>query len=63
LALRKVVGNEAFQSHMWRLFEDAIFGDQWDEEKRKFGYSKWMEDKLIDSLYNTWLVLDMYRKL
>jgi hypothetical protein len=33
LALGEVVGKEAFQSCMWRLFEDAIFGDEWDEEK------------------------------
>ena len=33
LALREVVGKEAFLSRMWRLFEDAISGDQWDEEK------------------------------
>jgi hypothetical protein len=48
---------------MRRLFEDAISGDEWDEEKRKSGYSKWMEDKLVDALYNTWPILDRYRKL
>jgi hypothetical protein len=48
---------------MRRLFEDAIFGKQWDEEKQKYGYSKWIEDKLVDALYNTWLVLESYRKL
>jgi hypothetical protein len=58
-----VVGKEAFQSYMRKLFEDAIFGDRWDEEKWKFGYSKWMEDKLIDTLYNTMLVLERYKKL
>jgi hypothetical protein len=33
LALGEVVGKEAFLSHMWRLFEDAISGDEWDEDK------------------------------
>jgi hypothetical protein len=37
---------------MRRLFEDAISGDEWDEDKRKLGYSKWMEDKLENALYN-----------
>jgi hypothetical protein len=53
LALEEVVGKEAFLSHMQRLFEDPISGHEWDEEKRKPGYSKWMEDKLVDVLYNT----------
>jgi hypothetical protein len=57
-----VVGKEAFQSYMRKLFEDAIFGDRWDEEKWKFGYSKWMEDKLINTQYNTMPVLEKYRK-
>jgi hypothetical protein len=48
---------------MRRLFEDAISVDEWDEDKRKCGYSKWMEDKLVDVLYNTAPVFDMYRKL
>jgi hypothetical protein len=33
LALGEVVGKEAFRGHMWRLFEDAIFGQEWDEDK------------------------------
>jgi hypothetical protein len=48
---------------MQRLFEDAISREEWDEEKRKAGYSKWMEDKLVDALYNLQPVLDKYRKL
>jgi hypothetical protein len=48
---------------MRRLFEDAISGEEWDEDKRKPGYSGWMEDKLVDTLYNTQPVLDMYRKV
>jgi hypothetical protein len=28
LALREIVGKEAFMSRMWRLFEDAISGDE-----------------------------------
>ena len=64
LALREVVGKEAFLSRMWRLFEDTISGNEWNvEEKRKSDYSKWMEDKLVDLLYNTTLVLEGYRKL
>jgi hypothetical protein len=63
LALGEVVGKEAFLSHMRRLFEDAISGNEWDEEKRKSDYSKWMEDKLVDALYNTTPVLEGYRKL
>ena len=63
LALGEVVGKETFQSYMQRVFEDANFGEQWDEKKWKSGYSKWMEDKLIDVLYNTWSILENYRKL
>ena len=63
LTLGEVIGREAFLSQMQRLFEDAIFGHEWDEDKRKLGYSKWMEDKLVDALYNTQLVLNRYRKL
>jgi hypothetical protein len=48
---------------MRRLFEDAISGEEWDEDKRKPGYSAWMEDKLGDALYNTQPGLDKYRKL
>jgi hypothetical protein len=63
LALGEVVGKEAFLSRMQRLFEDAISGDKWDEDKRKLGYSTWMEDKLVDALYNIQPVLDRYMKL
>jgi hypothetical protein len=63
LALGEVVGKEAFQSRLQRFFEDAISGDQWDEEIQKSGFSKWMENKLVDALYNTWPLLDKYRKL
>jgi hypothetical protein len=48
---------------MRRLFEDTISGEEWDQDKRKPGYSTWMEDKLVDALYNTQPVLGMYRKL
>jgi hypothetical protein len=63
LALGANVGKEAFVGRMWRLFEDAISGEEWDEDKRKGGYSRWMEDKLMDALYNLQPVLDKYRKL
>jgi hypothetical protein len=63
LALGEVVGKEAFQSRMQRLFEDAIFGDEWDKEKWKSSYSKWMDDKLVDALYNAVPVLNRYKKL
>jgi hypothetical protein len=63
LALEEVVGEEAFLSRMRRLFEDTISGYEWNEEKRKSNYSIWMEDKLVDVLYNTTPVLDKYRKL
>ena len=48
---------------MRRLFEDAIFGEEWNEEKRKPGYSKWMDDKIVDALYNSKQILEKYRKL
>jgi hypothetical protein len=38
-------------------------GEEWDKEKRKPGYSKWMEDKLVDALYNLQPVLDRYMRL
>jgi hypothetical protein len=57
------VGKEAFVGRMRRLFEDAISGEEWDEDKRKPGYSKWMEDKLMDALFNLQPVLDKYRRL
>jgi hypothetical protein len=63
LVLGEVVGKEAFRGRMRRLFEDATSGEEWDEDKRKPGYSAWMEDKLVDVLYNTQPVLDKYRKL
>ena len=63
LALGEVVGKESFKGRMRRLFEDAIYGKEWDEDKQKLGYLAWMEDKLVDMLYNTQRVLDRYRKL
>jgi hypothetical protein len=63
LALGATVGKEAFVGRVRRLFEDAISGEEWDEEKRKANYSRWMEDKLVDVLYNLPPVLDKYRKL
>jgi hypothetical protein len=60
--LGATVGKEAFVGHVRRLFEDAISGEEWDEEKRKANYSRWMEDKLVDALYNLPPVLDKYRK-
>jgi hypothetical protein len=63
LALGATVGKEAFVGRMRRLFEDAISGEEWDEDKRKGGYSRWMENKLVDALYNLQPVLDKYRKL
>jgi hypothetical protein len=62
LALGANVGKEVFVGRMWRLFEDAISGEEWDEDKWKPGCSKWMEDKLVDALYNLQTVLDRYRK-
>ena len=53
LALGEVVGKEAFKGHMQKLFEDAISRKEWDKDKWKLGYSAWMEDKLVDPLYNT----------
>jgi hypothetical protein len=50
LALEDVVGKDAFQSHMPKVFEDAISGDRWEEDKLKFCYTNWMQDKLIDAL-------------
>jgi hypothetical protein len=63
LALGEVVGKEAFNGRMRRLFEDAISREEWNEDKRKPGYSAWMEDKLVDVLYNTQPFLDRYMKL
>ena len=62
LALGEVVGKEAFLGRMRKLFEDAIFGEEWDKDKQKPGYSKWMEDKIVDALYNTKPILARYRK-
>jgi hypothetical protein len=61
--LGEVVEKEAFRGCMQRLFEDAISGEEWDKDKRKPSYSAWMEDKLVDALYNTQPVLDKYMKL
>jgi hypothetical protein len=58
LTLEDVVGKEAIQSQMCRLFEDAISGDRWDEKRLKFGYSRWMDDRLNDVLYFTKLFLE-----
>jgi hypothetical protein len=63
LALGANVGKEAFLGRMRWFFEDAISREEWDEEKRKGGYSKWMDDKLVDAMYNLQPVLDKYRKL
>jgi hypothetical protein len=40
LALGGTVGKEAFVGRVRRLFEDAISGEEWDEEKRKANYSR-----------------------
>ena len=63
LALEEVVGKKAFRSRMWMLFENVVSGEECNEEKWKPGYFAWMEDKLMDPLYNTQPVLDRYRKL
>jgi hypothetical protein len=63
LAFGANVGKEAFVGCMRRLFEDAISGEEWDKDKRKPSYSAWMEDKLVDTLYNTQPVFDKYKKL
>jgi hypothetical protein len=63
LALGANVGKEVFMGCMRRLFEDAISGEEWDEEKQNANYSKWMEDKLVDVLYNLQPVLNRYMKL
>ena len=63
LALEEVVGKEAFLGNMRRLFEDAISGKEWDEDKRKPCYSKWMEDKIVNTLHNTKSILKRYKKL
>jgi hypothetical protein len=63
LALGANVGKEAFVGRMRRLLKDAISGEEWDEDKWKPSYSVWMEDKLVDAVYNTQPVLDKYRKL
>ena len=39
LAFGEVVGKDAFMGRMQRLFEDIIFGEEWDKDKRKLGYS------------------------
>jgi hypothetical protein len=44
-----VVGKEAFQSHMCKIFENVNFCDIWDEDN--------------DALYNTVPILGKYRKL
>ena len=62
LALEEVIGKEAFLGRMKRLFDDTISGEEWDEDKQKPGYSKWMEDKIVDALHNTKPVLEKYRK-
>ena len=61
LALGEVIGKEAFLGHMRRLFEDAISREEWNEDKQKFGYSKWMEDKIVDMAHKTKPVLERYR--
>ena len=62
LALEEVVGKEAFLGCMRRLFKDAISREKWDEYKWKPGYSKWIEDKIVDALHNTKPVLEKYRE-
>ena len=47
---------------MYKLFENAIFGNIWNEERCKFGYSNQMEDRLNDALYNIVIVLKKCRK-
>ena len=64
LGLGEVIGKEAFMGCMRRLFVDAIsLEEEWDEDKQKHGYSGWLEDKVVDMLYNTQPVLDRYMKL
>ena len=62
LALEEVVGKDVFLDYMRTLFEDTISKEEWNVEKRKPGYSKWMEDKIVDALHNTMPILDKYRK-
>ena len=60
--LGEVIGKDAFLGYMKRLFEDTISGEEWDLEKRKPGYFKWMGDKIVDVLHNTKPIPDKYRK-
>jgi hypothetical protein len=48
---------------LWAACGGFFSGEEWDEDKRKLGYSGWLEDKLVDALYNTQPVLDRYMKL
>jgi hypothetical protein len=38
LALEEALGKEAFQSKIYKKFQARLFGDNWDNERSKFGY-------------------------
>ena len=62
LDLGEVVRKDVFLGCMKKLFEDTISTKEWDVEKRKLSYSKWMDDNIMDALHNTKPILNKYRK-
>jgi hypothetical protein len=48
---------------MWNLFVAWLFRDNLNIDKCKFGYLKWLDNRINDNLYNIWLINGKYKKL
>ena len=52
LALGEKLEKDAFQSKKRNSFEVGLSGDNWNNERCKFGYLHWLDNRVNDALYN-----------
>lgn len=56
-------GNEGFlrfQHNMEMRMREALAGDEWEEDRAKFQFTKWMEDRAHDATWNLRQTMDKF---